>query len=218
MATLQPTLFDLGTPAGFACLKPSRRKPGAPRTGTYAGYIYHRSVGEKPCPPCLEATRLRTVEYRKKNKDKVFAQRKEYRERNRESIAAEMRKHYLANREERIEYVRNYQAANPEKNRQWRREIDSRRRVRFLSLPTDGYTLSDVTEAYGTICYLCSHEVNLELKRGFPESPEIDHVHPVSRPGCPGDVLENCRWVHAACNRRKSARLISELDLPFPAP
>lgn len=214
MAANQPTLFDV---PGLICLTPTRSYPDG-RRGTPAGYRAHWKASEDPCPECREAQRLITKTYREKNKEYVYQQRKDYREQHKEEISADMRARYLRDREQRILKIRAYEKAHPEKAREWRITIDSRRRFRLKGLPTEHYTLNQITEAHGTTCYLCGTEVDLSLPPGLATSPQIDHLHPIAREGCPGDILSNCRWTHAQCNKRKSARLVSELELPFPAP
>lgn len=193
---------------------------------SHAGYLKRRDK---------ELKKLR--EHYIDNREEMLERSRLYREKNREKIRTRDRNRYAANREEitarKRESKKKWYDANPErvrarrkayreknldKVRQWENENTHRRRAMKRSLPSDGYTFDDVTRTHGTVCYLCGTEVNINAPAKRPESPEIDHVHPLSRPGCPGDVLSNVRWTHKACNSSKLSKLVSELSLPLPAP
>lgn len=160
--------------------------------------------------------------YRDKNREKLREYDRQRYSENREKIAAQKKKTnkkwYDANPERVRARRKAYREANPDKVATWERENTQRRRALKRSLPSDGYSLDDLTQAHGTVCYLCETEVDITLPLGTPASPEIDHVHPLSRPDCPGDVLPNVRWTHKACNSSKGPKLVSELELPFTAP
>lgn len=236
MADTQPTLFEIHTLPGMICRKPTLKNPGG-RTGTLAGCRSHEEAKETPCPECLLAGQRYRGKYGKKyyaeNRDERLKYAKKHRAENRNEklkynkryyaenqaeILEKKREYYAENRDDLIRKVKAHRAANPDKVALWARGWTSVRRARKLTLPTDGHTPADIAEAHGTVCYLCNIKVDITLPNGSPASPHIDHVHPLSREGCPGDVLENCRWVHAKCNLSKGSKLVSELDLPFPAP
>ena len=231
----------------LACFTPTLQYPFG-RTGTYAGYQAHYGKGEVPCGACLETDRAKgskyywnnrekISEYKKgymaktrekrskkwkeyyaENREEILERERQFRSENREMLAEYERKRYAENREDKLRKKREYALENPETVRSWIRKHRHRRRAAIRNLPADGYTQEDVTRTHGTVCYLCNTEVDITLPHGTPLSPEIDHVHPISRPGCPGDVLENAKWTHSACNLRKRAKLVSELALPFPPP
>lgn len=148
------------------------------------------------------------------NRDRKLKYNKMYYVANRDEILEQKKSYHVANRGQRAEYNRKYRKLNPDK----RQTIERRRRALKRALPADRYTLEKVTATHGTVCYLCETEVDTDLPNGLPTSPHIDHVHPISREGCPGDVLDNCRIVHARCNLVKGAKLVSELALPLPPP
>lgn len=177
----------------------------------------------------IEEKRSYDKDYRQKNREKLSRKNREYymenaemiRERqkgyNRENIekVRETKRAYReSNRDRYAEWGRKYHAENPEIGRLAR----ARRRAMQSNLPSDGYSLENITQTHGIVCYLCGDEVDVTLPRGSAESPEVDHVHPISRMGCPGDILDNVRWTHAVCNRTKKDRKVSELNLPFPSP
>lgn len=56
------------------------------------------------------------------------------------------------------------------------------------------------------ICHLCGKEIDMSLPPFNPLAPELDHIIPISRGGAAYD-LENTRWSHSRCNRRKGNRL-----------
>lgn len=58
-----------------------------------------------------------------------------------------------------------------------------------------------------TICGICGHEVDKNLKYPHPLSPCIDHIIPVSKGGHPSD-MSNLQLAHWCCNRQKSDKLI----------
>lgn len=63
-------------------------------------------------------------------------------------------------------------------------------------------TLRQQILAEETVCHLCHRPVDVTLPPGFPGSPEVDEVVPVSKGGNPYD-RSNCRLSHRICNRRR---------------
>lgn len=176
-------------------------------------------------------------EYYAENREEMLELERIYRDNNRERLQEYQRQWYSKNREkvtsQKRESNKKWYDANPERVRArrkayresscgkvatWERENAQRRRALKRALPSDGYSIDDLTRTHGTVCYLCETEVDINLPMGTRVSPEIDHVHPLSHPDCPGDVLPNVRWTHKACNSSKGPKLVSELELPFPAP
>lgn len=51
-------------------------------------------------------------------------------------------------------------------------------------------------------CWLCGQSVDVNLRHGLPESPEVDEVIPVSKGGSPFDRA-NCRLAHRICNQKR---------------
>lgn len=230
----------------LVCQAPSKKYP-AGTTGTFAGLRAHEFYNQEPCPECekagkeyyakhaaeyYQANRTRLLEYsrayRIENREELNAKARKYHWDNRDTILVQKRSYYEENKERFQEYREQYRVENREKFAEWNREYrrrhpertnahSVRRRARLKNLPAIPYTTDDITEQHGTTCYLCGQEVNLELRTGRPDSPEIDHVHPISSPESPGDVISNVRWTHSFCNRSKGPRMLSELSLPFPS-
>lgn len=192
----------------------------------HAGYLKRRDKELKEKHDYYVANRDEMLEkervYRDKNREKLQQYQRQWYADNRDKVTAQKRvskkKWYDANPEKAQARRKKYRESNLDKVRQWENENTHRRRALKRSLPSDGYTFDDVTRTHGTVCYLCGTDVDITLPANYPESPEIDHVHPLSRTGCPGDVLSNVRWTHKACNSSKFSKLLSELELPFPAP
>lgn len=139
---------------------------------------------------------------------------------------------YQKNREARLAYAKEYYKANKEhrdiKGRQWAREnadktreynrksyqknpnkaiIRSRqRKIKMMGNGYKLYTLEQVLEEYGQVCYLCELEIDLTLPRkigvaGWEFGLHLDHVTPISKGG--QDCLENVAPTHAICNLNK---------------
>lgn len=60
-----------------------------------------------------------------------------------------------------------------------------------------------------TNCWLCGGFVDVKLKHGLPESPEVDEILPVSLGGDPYDRT-NCRLAHRLCNQKRGNKLPAE--------
>ena len=139
---------------------------------------------------------------------------------------------YQKNREARLAYAKEYYKANKEhrdiKGRQWAREnadktreynrksyrknpnkaiIKARqRKIKMMGNGYEPYTLEQILEEYGQVCYLCELEIDLTLPRkigvaGWEFGLHLDHVTPISKGG--QDCLENVAPTHAICNLNK---------------
>lgn len=216
------------------CQKATKRSPQG-RTGTYAGYSAHRRAGEPFCPDCRAA---------KKDRDraKYSEMPEESREKKRETIRQWRsanpdynKELYRKNREENIRRVRQWEKAQGEEwvklkrkqARAWQQKNPGRvsenaraRRAKEKALPHEPYTLEDIVDRYGSTCYLCGYEVDLNRTGRLlnPRTLNVDHVIPISDPECPGDILSNVRVTHYSCNIKKSGRRVEVLDLPFDIP
>ena len=60
-----------------------------------------------------------------------------------------------------------------------------------------------------TNCWLCGGFVDVKLKHGLPESPEVDEIVPVSLGGDPYD-RSNTRLAHRLCNQKRGNKLPAE--------
>lgn len=88
------------------------------------------------------------------------------------------------------------------------------RRVRLLNLPTEPISCYAVFERDHWICHLCGNAVSSSVLWPALGSPSLDHIIPVSVPGCPGHVWENVALAHLGCNMTKHNR-VSEHDWLF---
>ena len=77
------------------------------------------------------------------------------------------------------------------------------------------YTPEQVLKEDMGRCYLCGRDVNHSHHQP-PDGWEVEHVIPRSAGGL--DIRSNVRLAHQVCNRKKGARLLGELDLPFEPP
>jgi len=71
------------------------------------------------------------------------------------------------------------------------------------------YRQDELTDLYGTDCYLCGNEINFDAPAkvgdpGWELGFHPDHVVSLSRGG--EDVIENIRPAHAYCNQKKWAK------------
>lgn len=210
------------------CEKATRKFPGG-RTGTMAGHSAHRHLKEEPCKDCRYAYNSR--------RSKVSAIKQpanpEYQCMLRTSTYpagatgtyAGMRRHEQANEvpcepcaEAGRAYVRKAHMKHYYENRQDMVVRNMRRRSERKAWRHKPYTAKEITESFGTTCYLCEHEVDLQSKSGSPLSASIDHVMPLHITSGPGDQLSNVRWTHLRCNLRKGTRTVGQCALPFPVP
>jgi 5-methylcytosine-specific restriction endonuclease McrA len=135
--------------------------------------------------------------YRERNRDQINASRRAERAANPEATRAKDRERYQSNRESFAAASRRWKAANPDKLRQY----DERRRAQKAGAPVSA---ADFRALYAQFpdCYLCG--------RALDGDTHMDHVVPLARGG--EHSATNLRPTHAACNLRKSDKLLAELD------
>jgi 5-methylcytosine-specific restriction endonuclease McrA len=121
------------------------------------------------------------------------------------------RKRFYENPE--LKRIRNRKHSNPEKKRSsWRRR-EAKRRGSFI----EKYLDSEVLQKYGTKCYICKTEIDLNASRrsgigsNWEKGLNIDHVIPISLGG--SDTLENVRPTHVICNIKKGNK-VDKTDNP----
>lgn len=78
------------------------------------------------------------------------------------------------------------------------------------STKPSGVWFEEVLATYGSNCYLCQQDIDLDLPRTSKRGATVDHILPLSRGG--QDELDNLRLVHWDCNRAKSNKLVEELN------
>lgn len=102
-----------------------------------------------------------------------------------------------------------------EKNNPYMIEARSRRQRKQRAIRNDveweKYTKFDVLDTYGTNCYLCGEDIDLDAPRqagkpGWEKGLQLDHVYPISKGG--PDILDNVRPAHGYCNNVKNATLL----------
>jgi hypothetical protein len=114
---------------------------------------------------------------------------------------------YFKNKNKRNAQVRKWQSENKEKVKEiWRRK-ENKRRSLIQNNGFEKYTEDEMISKYGTICYLCNKEIDLNAPRksgkpGWEMSLWTDHVIAISNGGA--DTLENVRPSHGLCNSNKS--------------
>jgi 5-methylcytosine-specific restriction endonuclease McrA len=92
-----------------------------------------------------------------------------------------------------------YREANSDRYRAY----GSARRARMYGAKGQPFTVEEIIERDGLICYLCSRELTRN-------EVTLDHVRPLSRGGA--HAAFNIRIACRSCNCRKSTKLLSELD------
>jgi hypothetical protein len=125
---------------------------------------------------------------------------------------------YLANKEKHAQWGREYRERYPEKtklrhkkykeaNKEKHAAYERKRRALSKGSTTESYTVETVLKTYGTICYLCDTEIDLNANRrvgrpGWEFGLQIDHLISIADFG--PDTLDNVRPTHGLCNSRKN--------------
>jgi len=84
-------------------------------------------------------------------------------------------------------------------------QINLRKNNKRRSSHHEPYTILEVFEKYGTVCYLCSQEIDLSISRIEPQGLNIDHLFPKVEGG--HDTLANVRPTHRKCNQDKGRKI-----------
>jgi hypothetical protein len=84
------------------------------------------------------------------------------------------------------------------------------RRARLLNLPTELISCFAIFERDNWICHLCGQAVSPDVPWPDLRSSSLDHIIPVSVPGCPGHVWVNVALAHLGCNMSKNNRVRPE--------
>lgn len=113
---------------------------------------------------------------------------------------------------ELTEYIKDYMAKNPD----WFVRGKTRREKRLSLVPREDYTMKDVLDKWGTVCYLCQEEIDpnnirplTDKSPGWEQALTPDHVIPISEGG--PDTLDNVKPTHAICNIKKGSSVPEEL-------
>lgn len=195
------------------------------RCGSTAGYNAHQKRGEDFCESCQIAKKAYDRSVYEANKEKKAAQarawklanaeydkeiKKNWYLANKEKTQLKARKWYLENQELTIKRANEWAEKNPERNRESKRRVSHRRRVRKQNGISAPYTETQVLETYGSDCHICNKPIDLNAprtikKEGWKLGLHIDHLIPISKGG--NDTLENVRPSHGICNVKKGARI-----------
>lgn len=68
-----------------------------------------------------------------------------------------------------------------------------------------------------SVCGICGHPVDFELKAPHPMSPVADHIVPIAKGGHPS-AIENLQLAHWTCNRTKSDKIFKNEESMKPNP
>lgn len=149
---------------------------------------------------CKQCKKQANKEWALANPEKQLASVASWRKSNPEKMAEYSDKYRNAKRIAN----KKWHQKNPDKNREYLRA----RRARALGNNVIKYSEKDVIHTYGTICYICKIEINMNANRsigsiGWEMALHIEHVIPISKGG--PDTLENVRPSHGLCNLKKGA-------------
>ena len=194
--------------------------------GTYAGYLVHRRAKEPACQECRAANNEYGKQYLKNNPEKrqaKFERDKAWELVNPEKVKQKYKRYYESHREQQIANSRRWRDANVEKDKAtrsfwWKNNTDkaavynSTRRARRLGNLHEPYTEQQVLDTYGTSCYLCGSEIDLDAPRRVGRvvwefGLHLDHVIPLRHAG--PDCLENVKPAHGICNVKKQSSIIN---------
>lgn len=121
------------------------------------------------------------------------------------AVSEQSRKYYEENKQRILDDKKEYRANNPEVARRGRRA----RRARQRNSNSVPYTEHEVIETYGSNCYICYEQIDLNAPRrtgiaGWEVGLHVDHVIPICAGGT--DSIENVRPAHGLCNLRKARK------------
>lgn len=180
----------------------------------------------KPHPWCKDCRRTASKAHYHANREDYLAKGLAYRKANPEKMRELYRAHYLrdpeAKRLRNIEWEQRNIERRAEKWREWYEaggkelqvQINRRRRAILRGLPHEKYTLPEVIERDGDICWLCTEPIDFTLVN-TKMSWTFEHFIPVKAGmqlldslglSHPGDVLANVGVAHNACNAGKGNR------------
>jgi 5-methylcytosine-specific restriction endonuclease McrA len=185
-------------------------KPHPQEHGNMKGYRQHYKRKQSPCQPCKDARAAHMRQYRKDNPEIMKASNKRRWERADKELA---RLSALAwrhnNRDHANAYQRNLRKDNP-RFLELHNATSRRRRARIRNQGFEFFTETDVLNAYGSDCHLCSKAIDLNAPRhamfgtNWENGLHIDHIVPIAKGG--PDILDNVRPAHAFCNLSKGSK------------
>ena len=149
-----------------------------------------------------------------KTHEDIKADQRAYYQKNKETIKQKAKEYYAANKDELRPARKRWQQENLDRHRKYNRESYQKdpskalirvraRKIKMMGNGVEPYTLYQILEEYGAVCYLCEVAIDLTLPRkigvaGWEQGLHLDHVTPISKGG--SDCLENVAPAHAICN------------------
>ena len=142
------------------------------------------------------------------------------------SNTAEYQKAYYWNNRERVLAIARkanakYREANKEKDAERKKIykqnnknksaiLESKRRSLKMNVMHSDYTLEEVLNTWGNVCYICNNLIDLSSERrvgrkGWEDGLHLDHVIPLSKGGA--DSIENVKPTHGSCNIKKGNKI-----------
>jgi 5-methylcytosine-specific restriction endonuclease McrA len=171
---------------------------------SYGPVTAHRRANEPVCQPCKDFENARAKERYQKNREAKLVYQSQYSKTHRIQMNAWAREWRRSNIEAARARNREYYKNNKDKNV----AKFARRRARLKGNGISPYTLEQILEKYGAVCYLCEVVIDLNAPRsarqkGWEYGLHLDHVIPISKGG--PDCLDNVAPTHAICNLSKGA-------------
>lgn len=152
-----------------------------------------------------------------KTAEDIKADQRAYYQKNKEYLKQKAQEYYAANKERLRPIRKKWQTENLEKHRTYNQKSYRKysnkalirvrsRKIKMLGNGIEPYTLDQILEEYGVVCYLCETPIDLTLPRkignpGWEYGLHLDHVLPISKGG--KDCLDNVAPTHALCNLNK---------------
>jgi 5-methylcytosine-specific restriction endonuclease McrA len=152
-----------------------------------------------------------------KTHEEIKADQRAYYQKNKETLKQKAKEYYEAHKDDLRPARKKWQQENLDRHREYNQRSYQKdpaktlvrvraRKIKMLGNGIEPYTLEQVLEEYGPICYLCEVDIDLSLPRkigiaGWEKGLHLDHVTPISKGG--SDCLENVAPTHAICNLNK---------------
>lgn len=117
-------------------------------------------------------------------------------------------KHYNLT-EERVESLKRIRKKykQSEKGKAVYAKKDRQRRARKKNAPVvEDFTIKEIYERDGYICWVCNLPIDPNLRRGDPLAITLEHIVPLCKGG--EHSRNNCSCSHAICNSRKGVKLL----------
>jgi 5-methylcytosine-specific restriction endonuclease McrA len=187
-------------------------KPHPQEHGSIKGYRQHYKRKQSPCQLCKDARAAHMRQYRKDNPEIMKASNKRRWARADKDLAKQKQAEWRnKNRDHANACQRNLRKDNP-RFLELNNATSRRRRARIRNQGFEFFTETDVLNAYGSDCHLCSKPIDLAAPRratfgtNWEKGLHIDHIIPIAKGG--PDILDNVRPAHAVCNLSKGTKFL----------